>query len=59
MSGFANWNYLVDFGAVRDVGQSNPNSRFIGPADRPLVRIPGTGVIWKIEPVGAPARDDD
>ena len=38
--------YLVDFGAVRDFGQSDPNSRFIGPADGPLVQIPGTGVIW-------------
>ena len=40
--------YLVDFGAVRDFGQSDPRSRFIGPADGPLAQIPGTGVIWKI-----------
>jgi glucose/arabinose dehydrogenase len=53
--------YLVDFGAVRDFGRStqderpNPatpttpgNSRFIDPANAPLVQIPGTGVIWKI-----------
>lgn len=40
--------YLVDFGAVRDFGQSNPNSRFTNPADAPLVQIPNTGVIWKI-----------
>jgi hypothetical protein len=40
--------YLVDYGAVRDFGQSDPDSRFIDPADAPLVQIPGTGVIWKI-----------
>ncbi len=40
--------YLVDYGAVRDFGQSDPASRFIDPADAPLVQIPGTGVIWKI-----------
>jgi glucose/arabinose dehydrogenase len=40
--------YLVDFGAVRDFGQSDPESRFTNPADAPLVQIPGTGVIWKI-----------
>ena len=40
--------YLVDYGAVRDFGQSDPASKFIDPADGPLVQIPGTGVIWKI-----------
>jgi len=40
--------YLVDYGAVRDFGQSDPASKFINPADAPLVQIPGTGVIWKI-----------
>ena len=40
--------YLVDYGAVRDFGQSDPATRFIAPADAPLVQIPGTGVIWKI-----------
>jgi glucose/arabinose dehydrogenase len=40
--------YLVDYGAVRDFGQSDPASKFIDPADAPLVQIPGTGVIWKI-----------
>lgn len=40
--------YLVDYGAVRDFGQSNPATKFIVPADGPLVQIPGTGVIWKI-----------
>jgi hypothetical protein len=40
--------YLVDYGAVRDGGQSDPESQFLDPADAPLVQIPGTGVIWKI-----------
>ena len=40
--------YLVDYGAVRDFGRSDPASKFIGPANGPLVQIPGTGVIWKI-----------
>jgi hypothetical protein len=40
--------YLVDCGAVRDFGQSDPDSKFKDPADAPLVQIPGTGVIWKI-----------
>ena len=40
--------YLVDYGAVRDFGQSDPRAQFQNPADAPLVQIPGTGVIWKI-----------
>jgi glucose/arabinose dehydrogenase len=40
--------YVVDYGAVRDFGQSDPDSKFIGAGDGPLVQIPGTGVIWKI-----------
>lgn len=40
--------YLVDYGAVRDFGQADPESQFLDPADAPLVQIPGTGVIWKI-----------
>jgi hypothetical protein len=40
--------YLVDYGAVRDFGQSDPASKFLGAGDGPLVQIPGTGVIWKI-----------
>ena len=40
--------YLVDYGAVRDFGQSDPASKFVDPLDAPLVQIPGTGVIWKI-----------
>lgn len=44
--------YLVDFGAVRDFGVSNPASKFTNPLDAPLVQIPGTGVIWKISRIG-------
>jgi len=40
--------YLVDYGAVRDFGQSDPASKFIDPGDGPLVQIPGTRAIWKI-----------
>jgi hypothetical protein len=40
--------YLVDYGAVRDFGQSDPATKFVAPADAPLVQIPGTGTIWKI-----------
>jgi glucose/arabinose dehydrogenase len=45
--------YLVDYGAVRDAGGSDPDSQFVNPADAPLVQIPGTGVIWKITRIGA------
>jgi len=44
--------YLVDYGAVRDPGGSDPESKFVNPADAPLVQIPGTGVIWRISRVG-------
>src|SRR5438309_6980507 len=40
--------YLVDYGAVRDFGQSDPDSGFKVAGDGPLVQLPGTGVIWKI-----------
>ncbi len=40
--------YLVDYGAVRDFGQSDPATKFVGAANGPLVQIPGTGTIWKI-----------
>jgi glucose/arabinose dehydrogenase len=40
--------YLVDYGAVRDFGQSDPDSKFKVEGDGPLVQIPGTGVIWRI-----------
>jgi hypothetical protein len=40
--------YIVDYGVVRDFGQSDPNCKFVNPAHAPLVQIPHTGVIWKI-----------
>ena len=49
--------YLVDYGAVRDFGKSDPAAKFILDADAPLVQIPGTGVIWKITCVAADCRD--
>ena len=52
--------YLVDYGAVRDPGGSDPASQFKDPNDAPLVQIPGTGVIWKITRIGdGRAHDDD
>ena len=51
--------YLVDYGAVRDFGQSDPRSQFRSEPEPcatpgncryngPLVQIPKTGVIWRI-----------
>jgi glucose/arabinose dehydrogenase len=51
--------YLVDYGAVRDPGGSDPASQFKDGADAPLVQIPGTGVIWKITRIGGGRHDDD
>ena len=42
--------WVVDYGAVRDFGQSGADSKFIVPADAPLVQIPRTGAIWRICP---------
>jgi hypothetical protein len=42
--------YVADYGAVRDNGQSDPDARWLDPADAALVQFPGTGVIWKICP---------
>jgi hypothetical protein len=42
--------YIADYGAIRDFGQSDPDTKFKNPADAALVQIPGTGVIWKICP---------
>ena len=42
--------YVVDYGAVRDFGQSDPAAKFKVAGDGPLLQIPGTGVIWKICP---------
>jgi glucose/arabinose dehydrogenase len=64
--------YLVDYGAVRDFGQSDPESRFCQRtnldgtpntnfpacnADGPLLQIPRTGVIWKISRTDAEGHD--
>jgi glucose/arabinose dehydrogenase len=43
--------YVVDYGAVRDFGQSDPRSKFQVAGEGPLVQFPGTGVIWKICPM--------
>ena len=40
--------YVADYGAVRDVGRSDPETKYKVVADAALVQIPGTGVIWKI-----------
>lgn len=45
--------YLVDYGAVRDFGQSDPATKFTNSADAPLVQIPHTGVIWRISRTGS------
>jgi hypothetical protein len=39
--------YVVDYGAVRDPGGA---TRYLDPADSPLVQFPGTSVIFKICP---------
>jgi hypothetical protein len=49
----------VDYGAVRDFGQSDPKTKFTNSADAPLVQIPHTGVIWRISRVGQEADDDN
>jgi hypothetical protein len=43
-------SWIVDYGAVRDFGQGGADSKFIVPADGPLVQIPRTGVIFRICP---------
>ena len=50
--------YLVDYGAVRDFGQSDAATKFTDPADAALVQIPGTGVIWKICATQKPDDND-
>ena len=40
--------WVVDYGAVRDFGQSDPAAKYVGANNGPLVQIPGTGVIWRI-----------
>jgi glucose/arabinose dehydrogenase len=41
--------YVVDYGALRDPGGGpGGDTRYLNPADAPLVQFPGTGVIFKI-----------
>jgi glucose/arabinose dehydrogenase len=49
--------WVVDYGAVRDFGQSDPDAKFVGADNGPLVQIPGTGVIWRI--CNAAGEDDE
>ncbi|MBV8755228.1 MAG: hypothetical protein JO328_20450 [Hyphomicrobiales bacterium] len=42
--------WVTDYGAVRDFGQGGGDTKFVTPADAPLVQIPGTGVIFRICP---------
>jgi hypothetical protein len=51
--------WVVDYGAVRDFGQSDPDAKFVGAGNGPLVQIPGTGVVWRICPTGPAKGDDD
>ena len=50
--------YLVDYGAVRDFGRSDPDAKFVGDGNGPLVQIPRTGTIWKICKIGGGNRGD-
>jgi hypothetical protein len=40
--------WVVDYGAVRDAGQSGVDTKFKVPGDGLLLQIPGTGVIFRI-----------
>ena len=51
--------YVVDYGAVRDFGQSDPDAKFKGAGNGPLVQIPATGVIWKICGTASSSGEDD
>jgi glucose/arabinose dehydrogenase len=52
--------YLVDYGAVRDFGQSDSRTTFVGgPTNGPLIEIPKTGVIWKITRTGKSDPEED
>jgi hypothetical protein len=44
--------WVVDWGAVRDPGQSGPDTKVQNPADGPLPQIPGTGTVFRICPSG-------
>jgi len=50
--------YLVDYGAVRDPGGADSRSRFVNPANAPLVQLPGTGTIWRISRSNEGGDDD-
>jgi glucose/arabinose dehydrogenase len=51
--------YVVDYGAVRDFGQSDSDAKFKGEGNGPLVQIPGTGVIWKICSTATATGEDE
>jgi hypothetical protein len=42
--------YVADYGAIRDFGRADPDTRIKNPVDAVLVQILGTGVIWKTCP---------
>ena len=44
-------NYIREVRAFAAFIQSDPASKWLDPADSPLVQFPGTGVIWKICPM--------
>jgi hypothetical protein len=49
--------WVTDYGAVRDLGQSDPDTHFVGANNGPLLQIPYTGVIWRICPTLAGGQD--
>jgi hypothetical protein len=40
--------WVVDWGVVRDPGQSGPDTAVKNPADLPLPQVPGTGTVFRI-----------
>jgi len=44
---------------VRDPGGADSRSRFVNPANAPLVQIPGTETIWRISRSNESRDDDD
>jgi hypothetical protein len=44
--------WVVDWGVVRDPGQSGPDTKVKNPADLPLPQVPGTGTVFRICPSG-------
>jgi hypothetical protein len=51
--------WVADYGAVRDFGQSDPDIKYVGADNGPLLQIPGTGVIWRICPKGERGDRED